>query len=201
MRPDDILPTYEKEAAHWAAGRACNLWEKPALEAAVAYRPPGLRVLDLGCGSGQPIAEWFIARGDHVTGIDGAAAMIAECRRRVPELRAIHADMRDLALELRFDVILAWNSFFHLSVDDQRAMFPVFARHAAPGCHVLITTGHEAGERIGRVGDSPVFHASLDPEGYRACFAENGFDVLWFRPEDAALNRHSVWLAKARDTG
>lgn len=196
MGPDDILATYEIEAAGWARDRNRSLWERSALAAAVAGRAPGLRVLDLGCGAGQPIAEWFVARGDHVTGVDGAAAMIAELRMRVPGAEAIQADMRGLALDLSFDVILAFNSFFHLSPDDQRAMFPVFAAHAAPGARLLLTTGPAAGEAVGRVGASPVYHASLAPDAYRALFKAWGFIVEWFRPEDAALKGHSVWLAR-----
>lgn len=194
--PEDILPTYEREAADWARGRNRSLWERPVLEAAVAGRPPGLAVLDLGCGSGEPIAAWFMARGDHVTGVDGAAAMIAEFRARLPGAEAVQADMRGLALGPVFDVILGFNSFFHLSPADQRAMFPVFAAHAAPGARLVLTTGPRAGEAFGRVGASAVYHASLSPEEYRRLFAAHGFSVDWFRPDDAELMGHSVWLAR-----
>jgi len=195
--PDDILPTYEREAARWARERNRALWEEPALLATVAGRAPGLTVLDLGCGAGEPIAAWYAARGDRVTGVDGAAAMIAEFRLRVPEAEAITSDMRGLSLGRRFDVILAFNSFFHLEPDDQRAMFPIFAAHAAPHALLLFTTGPAAGEAIGQVGESPVYHASLAPKEYRDLLAEAGFTELWFRPEDAELKGHSVWLAEA----
>lgn len=194
--PEDILAIYGREAADWARGRNQSLWERPALEACVAGRAPGLRVLDLGCGSGQPIAAWFVARGDQVTGVDGVAEMVAECHARVPEVEAIHADMRGLDLGRQFDIILTFNSFFHLSPGDQRAMFPVFATHAAPGARLLFTSGPGEGEAVGTVGASPVYHASLAPEEYRSLLAGQGFDVVWFRPEDAELAGHSVWLAE-----
>lgn len=197
--PDDILSTYDREATRWARARNLTLWEEPALMASVAGRAPGLRVLDLGCGSGQPIAQWYVARGDRVTGIDGAAAMIAEIRARVPAVEARHADMRGLSLGRRFDVIVAFNSFFHLAPADQHAMFPVFAAHAAPGARLLFTTGPAAGEAIGSVGDSPVYHASLAPSAYRRLLSDHGFSEIWFRPEDGALAGHSVWLARKTD--
>jgi hypothetical protein len=104
--------------------------------------------------------------------------------------------MRGLALGRRFDVILAFNSFFHLSPDDQRAMFPVFAAHAAPGATLLFTSGPAAGEAWGQVGGSAVYHASLDPAEYRACLTENGFAEVWFRPDDADLRAiRSGWRA------
>lgn len=196
--PEAILPAYEREAARWARERNRALWEAPALKATVEGRAPGLSVLDLGCGSGEPIASWFLARGDRVTGVDGAVAMLAEARVRVPGMEGVHADMRGLSLGRRFDVILAFNSFFHLAPDDQRAMFPVFARHAAAGARLLLTTGPAANEAWGRVGASAVYHASLDPEEYRGLLDDHGFDTLWFRSEDRELQGHSVWLAQAR---
>lgn len=197
--PQDILAAYEREARDWACGRNLSLWEEPALLAAVAGRAPGLSVLDLGCGSGEPITAWFTARGDRVTGVDGAAAMISEFRTRVPSAEAIRADMRGLSLGRRFDVLVAFNSFFHLSPRDQRGMFPTFAAHAASGARLLFTTGPQASEAWGRVGDSAVYHASLDPAEYRHLLRAHGFAESWFRPEDAELAGHSVWLAEYRD--
>lgn len=195
-KPDDILPAYRVEAARWARERGQSLWELPALEACVADRPAPLRVLDIGCGSGQPIAQWFVARGDDVCGVDGAPEMLAECAARVPEVERVLADIRGLSLGRRSDIILAFNSFFHLSMDAQRDMFPVFAAHAAPDARLLFTSGPGVGEAVGRVGDSPVYHASLGPVENRALLAANGFEVVWYRPEDAELRGHTVWLAR-----
>ncbi len=196
MGPGDILQTYEREAVTWARQRNRSLWERPALEACVAGRDGPLSVLDLGCGSGQPIAQWFVARGDQVTGVDGAEAMVEEARSRVPGLEVIHADMRGLSMGRTFDIVLAFNSFFHLNPTDQRAMFPVFATHAAADARLLLTTGPAAGEAQGTVGGSSVYHASLAPDEYRALLAEYGFDVVWFRSNDPELKGHSVWLAR-----
>jgi hypothetical protein len=41
-----------------------------------------------------------------------------------PTQRWIHRDMRHLAMDETFDGLIAWDSFFHLTQNDQRAMFP-----------------------------------------------------------------------------
>lgn len=124
--------------------------------------------------------------------------MLGHFRANLPGAEAVAADMRALNLGRRLDVIVAWDSFFHLSRADQRAMMPVFAAHAAPGARLLLTSGPRDNEAIGQVGGEPVIHASLSPEAYRALFAKHGFDVLWFRPEHAEYHGHSVWLLRSR---
>ncbi len=201
MRPEDILPTYERVAAGFARRRDKTLYERRWLDRMLARTPPPRRVLDLGCGTGNPIARYLGDRRARVTGVDGAAAMLALFRVTIPGAEAVEADMRGLDLGRRFDAVLAWNSFFHLSPEDQRAMFPVFAAHAVPGGSLMFTAGPRAGEPVGEVEGEPVYHASLAPEEYRALLDGAGFDVLDYMPEDPDCAGHTIWLARRRAGG
>lgn len=196
MRPEDILPTYTRHAEGYARARSQSLFEKPWLDRILAAAPRHPSVLDLGCGPGLPIAKYLSKRGARVTGVDGAAPMLPLFRANLPGAETVQADMRELALGRRFDGIVAWDSVFHLTAADQRAMIPVFAAHAAPGAALMFTSGPRAGEVIGQVEGTPVYHASLDPDEYRAILAEDGFEVLRFVPDDPDCAGHSVWLAR-----
>ena len=66
-------------------------------------------------------------------------------------------DMRSLALAQRYNAIIAWDSFFHLSHDDQRRMFPLFSAHAAPGAALMFTSGPEHGVAMGTLGGEPLY--------------------------------------------
>jgi hypothetical protein len=61
----------------------------------------------------------------------------------------VEADMRRLVLPFRFDAIVAWDSFFHLTGDEQRGMFPMFRKHIATGGLLRFTSGPRDGEAIG----------------------------------------------------
>jgi trans-aconitate methyltransferase len=89
--------------------------------------------------------------GLRVTGVDSSPTMISFCRERLSDHEWIVADMRQLALGRRFDGILAWDSFFHLSHDDQRRMFAIFADHASVGTVLMFNTGPQQGEALGGV--------------------------------------------------
>jgi cyclopropane fatty-acyl-phospholipid synthase-like methyltransferase len=95
---------------------------------------PGGTVLDVGCGMGEPIARHLIERG---FGVDSSPSMIARCRSRFPGAEWLVAHMRGLDLGRRFDGLLAWDTFFHLGMEDQRGMFRRFACHLRRGGHTV----------------------------------------------------------------
>ena len=201
MKSQDVIAIYDREGPDWAQTRDRRLIERPWLDRAlaVAPHPKGRkRVLDLGCGAGRPIAEYLLDRGCIVTGVDASRPMIELFARVVPRAIALHADMRGLKLSETYDLLIAWDSFFHLSPDDQRGMFPTFADLAAPGGALLFTTGPGAGEAIGTIGQSELYHASLDPEDYRRLLDDAGFDELGYWPEDPDCGGHTIWLARRR---
>lgn len=193
-----IPALYRRHAAVFDRDRGRNLFEKAWLDRFLADMAKPRRVLDLGCGMGEPIAAYLISMGCRITGVDTSPELLGLARTRFPAQEWIESDMRGLDLERHFDGILAFNSFFHLSEDDQRDMFPVFARHAAPGAALLFTSGPDAGEAIGSFEGEPLHHASLSPAEYAALLDRNGFLVRRFIADDPDCQGHSLWLAKRR---
>ncbi len=192
----DLIALYQRHAAVWDKERGRALFERPWLERFRAALPSDRSVLDLGCGAGEPLARYLIEHGHTVTGVDSSPALIETARTRFPKERWMTADMRSVSLGERFGGILAWDSFFHLTPDDQRAMFPVFAAHAAPGAALMFTSGPKFGEAIGSYQGDALYHASLDSDEYRALLAAQGFRVLEHVIEDPACGGHTIWLAQ-----
>lgn len=191
-----IVNLYERHARTFDRERGRTLFERGWLDRFRAVAGAGASILDIGCGSGEPIARYFIEAGHDVNGVDSSETMIALCRARFPTQSWMVADMRRLNLGRRFNGILAWDSFFHLMQDEQKAMFAVFAAHIANGGALMFTSGPRAGEAIGSYQGEALYHASLDPEDYRRLLAANGFDVIEHVAEDATCGGHTIWLAR-----
>jgi SAM-dependent methyltransferase len=102
----------------------------------------GGRILELGCGSGR-VSVPLARDGFEVVGVDGSPAMLAQLearRARLPaavagRLRAVQADLREVALGQRFPLVIApFNVFEHLYTRaDFGACLARVAAHLAPG--------------------------------------------------------------------
>lgn len=194
-----VIDVYQRHGAAWATLREDALIEVGWLDRFCSLLPSRSAVLDIGCGSGQPIALDLIRRGFDVTGVDSTPTMLELFRRNLPGAAAHLADMRQLALGRRFSGLLAWDSFFHLSPVDQRAMFARFQAHAAPGAALMFTSGNAEGSAIGELEGDPLYHGSLDPDEYRALLDAAGFKVVAHVPNDPTCGHRTIWLARQAD--
>jgi SAM-dependent methyltransferase len=194
--PPDHRAVYDRSAEDWDWQRAAAFVERPWIDSILTNLAPGSRVLDLGCGSGRPIAEAFLKAGHAVTGLDLSPRMLRLARSRFPQGTWVEGDMRDLAFPLQFQAIVAWDSFFHLAGDDQRALIPRLAQHLSREGWLLLTTGPKAGAAWGRVSGGAVWHDSLHPAEYRDHFTAAGLSLHRQVSEDPHTTGHTVWLLR-----
>ena len=180
----DIVDLYDRRAREWIADRGGSLTasDRIWLDRFTAHLRPGDAVLDIGCGSGRPVAAALLDQGLAVTGVDSSAALIAHAATDLPAGRFVQADMRSLALGQTFAGVIAWHSLFHLTPEDQRLTLPRLLDYAAPRCVVLFSSGPAEGHAVGAWRGEPLYHGSLDPEAYRLALSEAGFTV-----------QHGVW--------
>ncbi len=93
----------------------------------------GLRVIELGCGTGDLLASLAPARG---VGIDLSPAMVAAARARHPDLAFETADALEFETDERFDVVILSDLITFL-FDVQRA-FEVARKLCAPDGRILL---------------------------------------------------------------
>jgi SAM-dependent methyltransferase len=195
-----VIWLYQRHAEAWDSARSRELRvEGPWLERLFSLVPGGA-ALDLGCGGGDPIARALAERGFAVTGVDASPGLLGLCRARLPDHRFLEGDLRDPALAPGgpFDLLLAWDSLFHLSADAQRGVLGRLAAWTARGAALLFNTGPTEGVALGVLEGEPLHHASLGPAEYGALLAAGGFEVLEHRSDDPASGGRTVWLARMK---
>jgi SAM-dependent methyltransferase len=171
---------YDRKAHEWHQGRPSTEFEQKWIERFTARIPKGGHVLDLGCGSGKPVADYLLGLGYQLTGLDYAPGMIKLAKDTYPNANWRVGDMAQDLPAGPFDGIISWDGFFHLKRQDQTELLRKIARHIKPGGALMLTVGGKDGEVLGSVYGEQVYHASLDPEAYKSLLSENGFrDVLY----------------------
>lgn len=179
---------YERYAHRFDRERARDLFEQPWLDRFVSLLPRGATILDLGCGGGEPIASYLLSLGIEVTGLDFSRHMIELAAERHPNAAWSAMD--------KFDGTVSWHAFFHLTLDELRAVLPHLANHLNAGGPLLLTVGPNEGEAVAHVGEEPVYHGSLSQEEYRTILSDLGLQVVDFVAEDPTCDYASVLLAR-----
>ncbi len=190
--PDLIAAFYERNSAKFDADRRKSFTERAWLDRFLQPLPKGGRILDLGCGAGDPISRHIIDRGFMVSGVDISAKMVGLCRTRFPRHRWINADMRKVAMDGFYDGVLAWDSLYHLRGDEQALLIERIGGWLAPGGRALFNTAPPKGMALG----GELFQENLDPADYRKALARGEMLEIDYKPEDAGAGGRSIWFVR-----
>lgn len=147
----------------------------------------GLNVLDLGCGTGHPIAVGLVPRVSRYLGIDNSEAMLAVFRRNLPEAECACLDMTEIErLGGGWDLIFSWGALCHLPAEAQARTLSAAAGLLNPGGRLLFSSGEALGQCKGSVGPyrDVIDHLSLGQAAYTDLLSANGMRILSAEPRE-----------------
>lgn len=151
-------------------------------------------ILDIGCGMAEPIAGHLIKKGFKITGVDSSMEMLKLAKQRFPEMQWLYGDMRSIVLKEKFDGLIAFDSFFHLIINDQIKMLERFSNWLQPGGRLLLSTGPDESEVINApMHGLPFSYYSMSVQNYRKYLALNQFDILMSEEDQPD---HRIWIAQ-----
>jgi ubiquinone/menaquinone biosynthesis C-methylase UbiE len=110
--------------------------------------PPGMRVLELGCGQGDLLAS---LRPAHGVGIDLSPRMVERAQSRHPECKFLQGDAHSFHLEEQFDFIIC-SDLFNDVWDVQRIMNQA-APHSHPSTRLIVNTYSRVWELPRRIAE------------------------------------------------
>ncbi|GAA1767132.1 class I SAM-dependent methyltransferase [Streptomonospora arabica] len=149
---------------------------------------PGSRVLDAGCGTGR-VAIRLAELGHSCTGVDADASMLAQARRRAPEMAWCEADLvevADLGLEPGFDMaVAAGNVVPLLAPGTEPAVVSALASLLRPGGLLVAGFGLDADHL-------PLAEATVTLAHYDTWCVGAGLEPL---------SRHATWDGDAYTGG
>lgn len=195
----DVPRAYDAIAEIFFAQRATALRERKFIDALLAETPAGASVLDLGCGTGRPIAEELLRRGFRVTGVDGSAKMLAIARRIIPDARLLLGRLETVEFTETFAAAVAWDSLFHVERRHHAAIYARLARWIVPGGRLLLSSGGtEDPGFIDAMHGETFFYSSWTPQKVGELLEAAGFVVELCELDQPEGRGHVAILARKR---
>ena len=166
-------------------------WKDYLLRMMYLYRvSPSASIAELGCGTGT-MTGLLVEEGLDVMGLDISSDMLAEARKKYPDISFLEADMRDFKLPEKKDVIVSICDSINyvLTTEDLVKTFSSVRENLNKG-----------GIFIFDLKTKFFFENALDGRTYRD--RGSGFRCTWKNHFDASSNIHSYLLdIKVKDGG
>jgi SAM-dependent methyltransferase len=190
---------YDLIAAQWSSARNLSSFrEKRYVDLFLASLPGGGRVVDLGCGTGKPIAEYLLSRGCRVVGIDASLEMLRIARAHCPAAEFVQAEIESLDLRDEHDGIVAWDSIFHVPKACHASVFRLLWRWLKPGSPLLLSLGGSDDEFVDIMFEVEFFYSSHAPAVSLALLKEAGFAIELAEIDDPSSRGHLAILCRKR---
>ena len=159
MTPEEVAASYDRIADQWLD---LSTYGFAQIERAVAFVKHKGVALDVGCGTGR-LMGLLSKHGFRTDGLDASTAMIALARERHPEARLFHADICRWHLPRSYDLIVAWDSTWHVPLAQQEMVLLKLCRGLAAGGVLVFTTGGTDApeEKQDSCMGPPMYHATL----------------------------------------
>lgn len=176
---DAIAAAYARERPRREHDHPCD-WkrERVWLGRFFSSLPSGARVLDLGCGNGEPIMAELVARGALVVGVDLAHEQAKRARRHGPVLEG---DMTEIAFAPRsFDAAIAYDAIWHVAREEHARLFARLRGWLVDGAPALLTLGADdgSGARSDDLLGVPMFYGAWPLGEALALVRAAGFAVV-----------------------
>lgn len=137
---------YDALADAYAAERDDDGPEMTLLDELLDELPADARVLDAGCGNGEPVSCAVAAEAEPV-GVDVSREQLRRTTANVPSAAIAQGDMTALPLRAdSVDAVVAFWSLIHVPFTEHAAVAAEFARVLRPGGRALVCEGTDAWE-------------------------------------------------------
>ncbi|HYE35269.1 class I SAM-dependent methyltransferase [Methylocaldum sp.] len=171
---------YNAISAQWDAARVSFFGrEREYIDTFLADLPPSSSILDAGCGTGRPMAEYVIAHGHQVTGVDQSEELLAIARQRYPQARWIHSSLEQYEFDGCQQGVICWDSLFHIERSHHKPILSRISHSLPSGGRIMLTVGgsdHPA--FTDSMFEQQFFYDSYPPQKVLEILGNLGFIIL-----------------------
>ncbi|PKA82009.1 methyltransferase family protein [Ulvibacter sp. MAR_2010_11] len=148
MNNTELSKSYDKIAGKWNDEMLNSTYGLSMVERAIQFCTSKAKALDVGCGSGGRIINKILDSGFNLTAIDISHNMLELARNKHHEVNFMLADITKWETTDTFDLVVAWDSIFHLPVKSHASVLKKLCNLLSPNGILLYTFGDAIDEHI-----------------------------------------------------
>ncbi|TDP02958.1 class I SAM-dependent DNA methyltransferase [Flavobacterium sp. 245] len=190
--------SYNKIVDDWAKIRNNSAVNKPIIDFLEKIKPNG-DILDIGCGSGNPIAKYFSENNYSIIGIDFSEKMIEIAKsQEIKNSQFIVSDFFDFETDKKFDGIVAWDSLFHFPKERQKELYSKIYDLLLPNSYFLFTHGKKEDEHMDKMFGEPFYYSCLSRNSVLELMTDLGFELEYEIENFVEENTTRDWVVLAK---
>lgn len=173
MDPAHLGQKYDKIAEWWLKEHENSQYGTKQLKKSLTFCSTTGTALDVGCGAGGRMVRILESSGFNLVGIDVSAQMIELARANHPGHNFYLEDICSWKTEQKFELILAWDSIFHLPLSRQKTVVAKLCNYLKAGGVLIYTFGDTIGEHHDEWHGDSFYYSSIGISENLRLLAEN----------------------------
>lgn len=168
MHPNETADRYDQIAQWWQTQHQDSRYGITQLGRAIQFTSKRHAALDVGCGSSGRFINTLSNQGFQAEGLDISGAMIHLAQQLHPEITFYTADICHWSAPKLYSLIAAWDSTFHLPLDQQAPVLKKLCDALEPEGILLFTCGggHTHGEISGTFQGQTFDYSTLGVDAF-----------------------------------
>ncbi len=176
MNPQATGVGYDKIAERWRSDEFPAENGLPQHQRALAFCENREFALDVGCGANPRIPRLLMEAGFSAVGVDVSQEMLVHARAHNLYDEYVHADICTWTPPRNYDLITAWDSIWHVPLQQQDALMRKLVGCLTAGGVMIFSMGGlaTAEEKTDRVMGPTMYYATLGVPATLELLAEEG---------------------------
>ena len=195
MDPTKLGEKYDKIANWWHQQHRSGAYGLEALKKAIKFHSGIKTALDVGCGAGGKLVDELVEKGSSIHGIDVSEKMIQIARENHPNEVFEVQDICSWDIKAKYDFIYAWDSIFHIPLEEHKSVVKKLSKALNPGGILLYTFGNAQGEHTATWMDDTFYYSSIGINENIKLLMESHLSILHLEL-DQYPEKHAVIIGK-----
>lgn len=176
MNPHEIGKAYDSITHLWESDDFNRNNGIAQHKRALTFSKSRGKALDVGCGCTGRFIDLLQSEGFSVEGVDVSAEMIHLARNRHPDVTFHHQDICDWMIQDTYDFITAWDSIWHIPLEEQKNVLSKLVASLNPGGILIFSFGgtDEPGQHTDDFMGPEVGYSTLGINGFLGLLTELG---------------------------